>query len=472
MFGSKNAAIIEEKDARIAELEQEVAKLKEQVKQGDTELEAVNESTHLGIWKCFYDEAGNQSSVEYTDEFRRMLGYSRSELPDTLESLGGIINPEDTDIAFGAYGAAANDKTGRTKYDVEYRILTKSKGYRWFHAAGECLRWPNGNPKEFIGTFSDIEDQKRNSEILQHDTRRAEAVDKMMLEGSWSMDLTKYAIDDPTSPMVYSDQFKKILGFAPHTSEFPDVMNSWIVRIHPDDVATASEAMAKQLSDPSGATVFDMEYRIKHKNGHWVWVRASSYVVWENRKPVMAAGTILDITEQKKNKVRFEEEMEPNIESLRSGMADISANVEKATTQMLDVQTKQNEVTEAANTIEAAVKSSMEIIGSIQNIASQTNLLSLNASIEAARAGDAGRGFAVVATEVQTLSNSSKQTTELISDKLNNVNESVKNILQKINQISESIAEETDEMNTINATIEELHGAADEIARMAETLYN
>ena len=249
-------------------------------------------------------------------------------------------------------------------------------------------------------------------------------------------------------------------------------MNSWIVRIHPDDVATASEAMAKQLSDPSGATVFDMEYRIKHKNGHWVWVRASSYVVWENRKPVMAAGTILDITEQKKNKVRFEEEMEPNIESLRSGMADISANVEKATTQMLDVQTKQNEVTEAANTIEAAVKSSMEIIGSIQNIASQTNLLSLNASIEAARAGDAGRGFAVVATEVQTLSNSSKQTTELISDKLNNVNESVKNILQKINQISESIAEETDEMNTINATIEELHGAADEIARMAETLYN
>ena len=176
MFGIKNTALIEEKDARIAELEKEIEKLKEQVKMGDTELEAVNVSTHLGIWKCHYDEAGNQASVEYSDEFRRMLGFSRQELPDTLDSLGKIIHPDDTELAFAAHGAAAGDRTGRTKYDVEYRILTKSKDYRWFHAAGECLRWPNGNPREFIGTFSDIDEQKKNAEILQHDTRRKIAV--------------------------------------------------------------------------------------------------------------------------------------------------------------------------------------------------------------------------------------------------------------------------------------------------------
>ena len=294
----------------------------------------------------------------------------------------------------------------------------------------------------------------------------------MMLEGSWSMDLTQYAIDDINSPMVYSDQFKKILGYAPHSSEFPDIMQSWITKIHPDDVAHASEAMGKQLSDPTGRTVFDMEYRIRHKDGHYVWVRASSYVVWSNdRVPLMAAGTILDISEQKRNKVRFEEEMEPNIESLRTGIAEIASNVEKAAGQMQEVSRKQEEVTVAANTIESAVTASMEIIGSIQSIASQTNLLSLNASIEAARAGEAGRGFAVVATEVQTLSNSTKDTTAHISEKLTNVNEAVKDILMKINQISESIAEENEEMSTINATIEELHAAADEIAQMAETLY-
>lgn len=166
------------------------------------------------------------------------------------------------------------------------------------------------------------------------------------------MDLTKYAIDDVNSPMVFSDQFKKILGYAPGSPEFPDIMQTWITKIHPDDVGPASEAMAKQLSDPSGRTVFDMEYRIKHKNGHYVWVRASSYVVWsESSVPLMAAGTILDISEHKKNQARFEDEMEPNISALRTGISEIATNVNNATAQMQDMLHKQREMSDAANKI-------------------------------------------------------------------------------------------------------------------------
>ena len=93
---------------------------------------------------------------------------------------------------------------------------------------------------------------------MEVNQRRQDAVDIMMLEGTWSMDLSKYAIDDPKSPMVFNNQFKEILGFGgSHAYEFQDIMESWITRIHPDDVSMASAKMGEQLSDPSGKVVFD-----------------------------------------------------------------------------------------------------------------------------------------------------------------------------------------------------------------------
>ena len=341
-----------------------------------------------------------------------------------------------------------------------------------FHAAGECIRKQDGSPEVFIGTFTDIDQQSKTAEILEVSKRRQNAVDLMMLEGTWSMDLTKYAIDDPKSPMVFSDQFKKILGYS-NSGDFPDIMQSWITKIHPDDVAMASDAMGKQLSDPSGKTVFDMEYRMLHKDGEYRWVRASSTVVWssDRKTPLMAAGTILDISDQKKNQIRFREEMAPKIGALTDGISNIASTVRSATTQMNEMASQQANMTESARKMEESVDASMEIITSIKNIADQTNLLSLNASIEAARAGEAGRGFAVVANEVQTLSNSTKETTDHISEILGGMNTSIKDMLNKITQISETVATENSEMEEIDSTIEELHDFAVEIGDMVSTLY-
>ena len=63
MFGKKKEALTNEKDEKIKELEQEIAELRARLDVSETELEAVNTSTHLGIWKCFFDEKGNQEKV-------------------------------------------------------------------------------------------------------------------------------------------------------------------------------------------------------------------------------------------------------------------------------------------------------------------------------------------------------------------------------------------------------------------------
>ena len=467
-MGKKSTEIMELRE----ELEKVKAQLKEQTAKADLNyrmLRSVNSASHLAIWIAYFNEKGEQTAIRFTNEMRRVLGYNNNEIEDSVDGLNKIMHPDDLETVYAAYGSAIANKNA--KYDINYRLKMKNGEYRMFHAAGEVLRRKDGTPEVFIGTFSDIDDQLRTEEQLRHDTRRKNAVDKMMLEGSWSMDLTKYAIDDINSPMVYSDQFKKILGYSPTSSEWPDIMGTWITKIHPDDVQGASEAMAKQLADPSGATVFDMEYRLKHKNGEWIWVRASSYVVWEGMEPVMAAGTILDINDEKKNANQFTTELEPAIDNLNSSIADVTAAVDEASNEMQEVAKSQNEIAEQSATIEKAVDDSMEIIKIIENIAAETNLLSLNASIEAARAGEAGKGFAVVASEVQSLASSTQETTSDISQILGGMNAAIKDVMAKINEISESVTTQSANMEEINSTIEDIKGLAETIKDMSETLY-
>jgi PAS domain S-box-containing protein len=437
------------------------------------------------------DPINPNNQFTWSNEFRKMIGFTNEQdFPNLLSSWSERLHPEDKERTLNSFAAHLTDHSGKTPYNLIYRLKLKDSTYRHFHAFGAVMRDGNGVPLRVAGALEDIHDSVLTQEKLNKELENMASANLRLSLLTTGMQIAMWdMIVDSKDPVGgenefwWSDDFRHMIGFTDER-DFPNILSSWSERLHPEDKKRTLDAFAAHLMDRTGKTPYDLEYRLRLKNGTYRYFHAFGATMRDKKgHPLRVAGAVKDITEQHQLQEQLVgkqeiENINQRITKLMENVKIVSENVshgarriadsgqqlaQGVSTQMLALerlngniatinQQTQSAVQNAARAnelskhaqqgacsgneemrtmlssiqgIKEASSNIAKIIKTIEDIAFQTNLLALNAAVEAARAGEHGKGFAVVADEVRTLAARSqvaaKETADLITDTVNRV---------------------------------------------------
>ena len=170
--------------------------------------------------------------------------------------------------------------------------------------------------------------------------------------------------------------------------------------------------------------------------------------------------------------VNSSKEASSNVQAVASAAEELAASIEeigRRVGQTKDVVAGATKTTRIANEKVAGLHAAAEKIGNvivlIEAVAEQTNLLALNATIEAARAGEAGKGFAVVASEVKSLANQTANATEEISEQITAIQGSTEETVKAIETIASTMAEVDEFTVSLASAVDQQSAATGDISR-------
>lgn len=165
-------------------------------------------------------------------------------------------------------------------------------------------------------------------------------------------------------------------------------------------------------------------------------------------------------------------EADANVQTVAAAAEELSASAHEIAQQINTVATMANNASMEAESTSKEVKNLQEmavsigaVVGAIKEIAEQTNLLALNATIEAARAGEAGKGFAVVADEVKKLANETAQKTEEIDERVTAIQGAINSSVAAMDKIIRNVKSIDEATTSVTAAVEEQNAATGEIGR-------
>jgi|LNFM01.1.fsa_nt_gb PAS domain S-box-containing protein len=221
--------------------------------------------------------------VWWSPRVRELLGYSREEFPDILESWMSRLHPEDRERALAALRAHMEQ---HEPYDVEYRLLAKQGEYRWFRARGQAVWDDNGRPFRMAGSLQCITDRKRIEEAL----RRSERLLKDVIDNTTAVIYVKgldgrYVLTNRRFGQLFNLTTDQIVGRTDHD-------------LFPREIADAFSANDRQVLERKAPVEYDET--APHRDGLRHYISIKFPLCDETGTPYAVCGISTDITDRKR----------------------------------------------------------------------------------------------------------------------------------------------------------------------------
>jgi PAS domain S-box-containing protein len=229
-----------------------------------------------------------EGRIEWINEgFTRISGYTLHDLRGLTP--GSVLQGPDSDAGTVAHMRAALQR--REPFQVELINYGKDGRPYWIRISCNPLLDAAGNPQGFMAIQSDVTEEKLAAERLRDSERRLSAVIEGTHIGTWEWNVQ-------TGATVFNARWAEIVGYALEELA-PISIQTWVNLAHPDDLQQSNQLLQRHFAGE--LDYYDIECRMRHKDGHWVWVHDRGRVVsWTaDGKPLLMSGTHADISEQK-----------------------------------------------------------------------------------------------------------------------------------------------------------------------------
>ena len=433
--------------------------------------------------------------LDANDNFLSVMQYTREEIVGRHHSI--FVDPRDAES--GAYADFWRELAAGRFQSAEFRRVRKDGEDVWIQATYNPVTNGRGQVERVVKLAADVTERKL-SEVIQvskvEAMSRSQAVIEFMPDGT-----IVEANENFCQAMGY--QLDEIVG--QHHSIFVAETERTS-----DDYRKFWEALGQ-------GEYFNAEFRRIDKAGEDVWIFGSYNPILNADGDVIRvvkfASDITEAVTQRKTRETALSEINAEIGSIAAGVSqtasranemaaaseqsgasvqgvasgieelaasskEIAEQIQRATSVTRTAVDKARSTSELMSQLSDTAKAVGDIVTLINGIAEQTNLLALNATIEAARAGEAGKGFAVVASEVKDLANQASKATENISSQIDAIQsvagESVTAIgeidgaIREIDEVSSSVASAVEEQNVVtsdlSATMQQVAGTVGQMS--------